>query len=108
MEITGYDEEHLMRRVARSLAAWDPQALDCLEDCKIFYDRTINVLASAGTEDTHHAQADALGSWIIWNILGRAPSGPDEKSLMRSVGMLTVGSFLDWWDGKPASGEMPD
>ena len=95
-QISGDEEAQLIRAVARNLSGWNSQALDGFDDCKDFYDRTATVLAEASGGDPRYASGDAVGSWIVWNILGRAPSSNEERSLVRDIG-LPLAQFSDWW-----------
>ena len=96
LQISGDEEAQLMRVVARNLSGWHRQALDVFDDCKDFYDRTADVLAG----DPKYASGDAVGSWIVWNILRRAPSSDEERSLVRDAGLPLAQTFSDWWDTK--------
>jgi hypothetical protein len=91
-------EEELMNTVSQRLIQWDAKnGMRAFEDCKSFFERTFDTLTKARHEPQFVA-ADAIGAWIVWNVLGRAPDfGDDELRLVRAVGVMTVHTFFDWW-----------
>ncbi len=83
------------------LTAWRPDARAAFEDCHAFYDRTYDGLSGPdGYEGANRAfiASDSVGAWIVWNLLGRAPDGGDERQLVRGVGVCVVHSFFSWWE----------
>lgn len=89
-------EEKLMETVAERLEEWSPDGVRAFEDCKGLYETEYNRLAAASHEPRFLA-SDAVGKWIVWNVLGRAPSGRDECMLVRTAGGLVTHAFFDWW-----------
>jgi len=99
-------EEKLMDIVARGLADWDQKnGIRGFEDCKAMYEGSFDVLTNAHA-DPRFIASDALGWWIVWNLLGRAPKGEEELRLVRTLGGTTVHTFFSWWEGAP-SGDFP-
>jgi hypothetical protein len=72
----GLGENHqrkLMGKVGEKLTQWDPaNGRRAFEDCASFYERAFNELTSAGDEP-RFVGSDALGSWVVWSVLGRRP-----------------------------------
>jgi hypothetical protein len=97
-------EEKLMEIVALGLADWDQKnGVRGFEDCKAMYERTFDRLTNAHA-DPRFIASDALGWWIVWNLLGREPKGEEEVRLVRTIGEATVQAFFSWWEGKPTVG----
>jgi len=90
-------EEKLMEIVAESLENWNPGGIRAFEDCRGLYEREYDRLAAAGHEPRFLA-SDAVGKWIVWNVLGRAPKSYDEAMLVRTAGAMVTHTFFDWWN----------
>jgi len=90
-------EERLMEVVAERLDQWQADGTHVFEDCKKLYESEYDRLAAAGHEQQFLA-SDAVGKWIVWNVLGRAPNTNDECMLVRAVGAMVTHAFFDWWD----------
>jgi hypothetical protein len=98
--------ERQMEMIARGLADWDQKnGVRGFEDCKAMYERTFDGLTNAHA-DPRFIASDALGWWIVWNLLGREPKGEEELRLVRTLGGATVHTFFSWWEGPP-SGYFP-
>lgn len=94
-------EEEVMDIVARGLTGWDQQnGLRGFEDCKAMFERTFDGLTNAHA-DPRFIASDALGWWIVWNLLGREPKGDEELRLVRTIGGATVHTFFSWWSDFP-------
>jgi hypothetical protein len=89
-------EESLMETVAKSLAEWDPDGIRRFDDCKCLFESEYDRLTAAGHEPRFIA-SDAVGKWIVWNVLGRAPETEDECMLVRATGTMVTHAFFDWW-----------
>ncbi len=89
-------EESLMEIVAKSLAEWDPDGIRGFDDCKGLFESEYDRLSAAGHEPRFIA-SDAVGKWIVWNVLGRAPETEDECMLVRATGTMVTHAFFDWW-----------
>ena len=89
-------EEKLMETVAKFLVNWNSDGIRAFEACKGLYETEYNRLAAAGHEPLFLA-SDAVGKWIVWNVLGRAPESQDECMLVRATGTLITHAFFDWW-----------
>lgn len=92
-------KEKILEIISRKLAAWKPDGLAGFEDCKAFFERTYDGLATmdAYESDSRFLASDSLGSWMAWNLLGRAPKSEDERKLIRMTGAFVIHSFFDWW-----------
>lgn len=89
-------EERLMEVVAGDLNRWKADGIRGFEDCKGLFEREFDRLTAAGHESQFIA-ADAVGIWIVWNILGRAPETDQECELVRTTGTLVTYAFFTWW-----------
>ena len=85
----------LTETVAENLDQWSKYGLGAFEDCKAFFERTHDGLSQDGTDPTFIA-SDALGSWIVWNVLERRPELEDMK-LAHVIGAMTIHTFYNWW-----------
>ena len=72
---------------------------DPFEDCREFFNRTYDGLASElpYKDDPTYLATDALGSWIVWNLFDHAPESTQERQLVRVLGGLVIHSFFRWW-----------
>jgi hypothetical protein len=90
-------EEKLMAVVAERLSEWKPDGIRAFEDCKGLFEKEFDRLNAAG-HDPRFVASDAVGKWIVWNVLGRPPATDEECMLVRSAGALVTHAFFDWWD----------
>jgi hypothetical protein len=90
-------EEMLMEVVAERLNQWKPDGVRGFEDCKGLFEREFDRLAAAG-HDPRFLASDAVGTWIVWNVLGRPPQSDEESMLVRATGTMTTHAFFYWWD----------
>ena len=96
MRISDAREEGLMETVAEYLVNWNPDGIRGFEDCKRLYETEYDRLAATG-HDPRFLASDAIGKWIVWNVLGRAPQSDDECMLVRTTGTMVTHAFFDWW-----------
>jgi hypothetical protein len=90
--------DRLMAIASRRLNAWNPKhGLMAFEDCKSFFERSYDGFAKDASHNPDFNAADALGGWIVWNVLDHPPGTQEESRLVRSIGAMTVHSFFDWW-----------
>jgi hypothetical protein len=93
-------QRKLMRKVGAKLIQWDStNGRRAFEDCASFYERAFNELTSLG-DDPRLVRSDALGSWIVWNVLRRPPQSQEEHQLVRIVGGMVTHTFFNWWKEK--------
>jgi hypothetical protein len=90
-------EERLMEVVAARLDQWKPDGIRGFEDCKGLFESEFDRLTKAGHEPRFVA-SDAVGKWIVWNVLGRPPQTDEECILVRAAGGMVTHAFFDWWD----------
>lgn len=90
-------EEKLMEIVAQRLCEWKPDGIRGFEDCKGLFEKEFDRLNAAG-HDPRFLASDAVGKWIVWNVLGRPPETDEECMLVRSAGALATHAFFGWWD----------
>ncbi len=77
--------------VTTELNNWDHNGKRALEDCVNFVDRTIQGM------NHEFALAEVLGTWVLWNLYGRAPSYEEGKPA-REIGGVAITSMGSWWD----------
>ncbi|MEN6424779.1 MAG: hypothetical protein ABFE13_05420 [Phycisphaerales bacterium] len=90
-------EDRLMEVVAEQMNEWEPDGISAFEDCKRLFESTFERLTKAGHEPRFVA-SDAVGTWIVWNVLGRAPHTDEEWLLARAAGGMVTHAFFGWWD----------
>jgi|SRR6516162_1059258 hypothetical protein len=90
-------QQELMGVVARDLADWGPEnGIRGFEDCKAMFERNFDALTSIQHEPQFIA-SDAVGMWIVLNLLQRSPETDEELKLVRAVGVSVVHTFFSWW-----------
>jgi hypothetical protein len=90
-------EEKLMEIVAVQLSEWKPDGIRGFEDCKGFFESEFDRLSAAG-HPVRFVASDAVGKWIVWNVLGRPPETEEECTLVRTTGTMVTHSVFDWWE----------
>lgn len=90
-------ERKIMTRVSERLAQWNAtHGRQGFEHCKEFFERTYNGL-SATAHEPRYVASDAIGAWIVWDIVGHAPENEDERKLTRRIGVIVTHEFFNWW-----------
>ena len=102
LEVASFSDSQkdaLSEVVAADLAKWDSKAVAGFEDCREFFNRTYDGLASESPyeDDPTYLATNALGSWIVWNLFDHAPESTQERQLVRVLGSLVIHSFFRWW-----------
>ncbi len=90
--------ESLTEAVAQSLAKWDPDGIRAFVDCKTLFESEYDRLATTAGHDPKLVASDAVGIWIVWNVLDRAPKTEDECGLVRAAGAMVTHAFFDCWE----------
>jgi hypothetical protein len=91
-------EQILMKRITERLTQWEPgYAIRGFEDCKSFFERAYDSLTG---HNLRFVASDAVGSWIVLNILGRPANSEEEWKLVRMVGASVIKTFSNWWEEK--------
>lgn len=96
MQIGEDREDHVLEIISRDLDSWNRNGTRAFEDCKSLFESEFDRLSSVG-HDSNFVASDALGIWIVWNLLGRKPQTQGEVALVRAVGALVTHAFVDWW-----------
>jgi hypothetical protein len=90
-------KQELMDVVAHGLAQWSPKdGIRGFEDCKAMFEGNFDALTSIQHEPRFIA-SDAIGTWIVWNLLQRPPEAEEERKLARAAGASVVHTFFSWW-----------
>ena len=90
-------ENRLMEIVTKDLVEWNSESIRGFEDCKSLFESEFDRLTATGHKPKF-ITSDALGKWIVWNILGRAPQTDEECLLIRTIGIMVTHVFFDWWE----------
>jgi hypothetical protein len=70
--------------------------LRLFHDCSAFFLRYSKMLAKTG-QPSRLARSDAVGFWMVWNLLERWPEADHELALVRQAGMMLAEAFSDYW-----------
>lgn len=93
----------LLEIVTEKLNSWSPEhGKRGIADCQEFFERNIKAMAQRG-HDRALIVADAIGLWVVWNVLNRAPDVEDEFVVARAVGVGLLEAFGDWWSDSAVS-----
>ena len=86
--------EQLSRRIAPLILAdvrnWSASGERAVKECREW------LLRNSDNPTSPISHADALGSWVVWNCLKRAPT-PESSRLVEAAGALAASPFLDYW-----------
>jgi hypothetical protein len=87
-------KRELMDVVARGLADWSPKnGIRVFEDCKAMFEGNFDALTSIQHEPRFIA-SDAIGMWIVWNLLQSPSEAEEERKLARAAGASVVHTFF--------------
>jgi hypothetical protein len=82
--------EEIRGIVGESLARIFPKGLQALDHCTLFMNQTMGSNAQLQVND-------ALGYWIVWNLLGRNDFTDDESNFVRVLGDIAMKEFATFW-----------
>lgn len=82
--------------VREAAQAWTGDAIAALDDCQNFVEHNVNELRAEGF-DPDDLFGDAIGMWVLINVLQRQPQDT-EIHAARPIGIVLVRSFSSWWD----------
>ena len=93
------DKNIILDTVTNAAIEIYPDFIETCEDCRNFVNRTYDRLAKEKEykNNKKFLFSDSLGSWVVWNLFGHAPLNKNEESLIRSLGIFFVHSFISWW-----------
>lgn len=97
MLMTEAQKRRVFGAIENGLHQYAPDALRAFEDCKMLFEREFDRLAANGQEP-RFIGADALGLWIIWNVLKQQPQNAEEENLIRVVGSMVIHGLFNFWD----------
>lgn len=89
-------EDTLIRTIVGSLDEWNPDLAHPYADLSQFIVSACRQGNPAARPS--HFFSDMIGKWTVLNILGRSPDTDDELALVRTIGLVATGPFLNWWD----------
>ena len=97
--ISEQEKDVVLNVVTDSAIELYPDSIEACDDCGDFVDRTYDGLKEEKLyqDNSQFLFSDSLGTWVIWNLFGHAPSSGDERKLVRVLGGLLVHSFISWW-----------
>lgn len=84
-------------RLETRLLEWNAaDSVAAFEHCKNYVNQEFDERAKAGY-DPNHISADAVGSWVVSDLLNKPPTSEEERRLVRSVGTGIAKNFGKWW-----------
>ena len=91
--------DDILDLVTQEAVRLDAHAVEAVEDCRAFVDRTYDGLASnpSYAADRKFLFSHSLGGWIVWNLVGHAPTTAEECRMGRTLGAHAVHAFHFWW-----------
>jgi hypothetical protein len=97
--LSQHTKDSILDIVSAAVTAWQTDGSNAIEDCRQFVDDTYERFESLPEykRDPQFLFSDSLGSWVVWNLFGHAPSTEDEGQLVRVFGGMLVNSFMYWW-----------
>ncbi len=92
-------KNNILDLVTEQVVEWDADGLNACEDCRQFVGRTYDALTNESEykRNPEYLFCDSLGSWVVWNIFGHAPSSNEQRQLIRVLGAMLIHPFIDWW-----------
>jgi hypothetical protein len=81
---------HFAGKMFDEVARWKPDGGAALADCAVFTNKNIETQGAS-------AHAQALGFWLIWNLLGQTPELAQSQNASM-VGGLFFANAVSWWD----------
>jgi len=82
--------------IASEVHNWNSQGEDAILDCQSFIK---HMLDAEPADADRFAPIDALGMWVIWNLLRREPTYAEAQA-SRAIGGTLATPLHDWWDIK--------
>jgi hypothetical protein len=82
--------EEIKTVIGDSLTRAFPEGVKALNHCTLFMNQTTG-------SDKNIQVDDALGYWIVWNLLGRDDFAEDEDKIARILGSIAVKEFASFW-----------
>jgi hypothetical protein len=95
--VEGALKDRVDRALTSQMREWNVDGIRGFADCGALYDQEHDRLRAAG-HDPRFTSSDALGLWVVWNLIGHAPESRDEIVLVRGTGAMLVHSFYGYWD----------
>ena len=94
--LTDKQKTSLLEIIVNDLQEWKSDGLRAIDNCKTLFEREFDELTARGHEE-RYTGSDALGMWIIVNVLGHGPQNKEEVRLLRTVGAMVTATFFDYW-----------
>ena len=90
----------LSKIYGQTIKDWNNNWNLAFEDCGKFFYKTIEKTENISEYELNPTFriSDAIGSWIVWNLLNHRPASQEELNLIRPIGLLTTEEFIIWWE----------
>lgn len=96
-EIDAERRREALDRIQLRLREWHPaKALAGFDHCQAAFDQELQEFAKR-SRDARQNATDAIGSWIVADILQRFPETPEEMILVRTTGAMVMSKFYEYW-----------
>lgn len=90
-------EERLLDVITGRLNQWQSDSILGFANCRELFESEFDRLTKAEHE-ARFVGSDALGKWIVLNVLGRPPQTEAECAVVRMTGGMVAHAFFDWWE----------
>ena len=95
LNITDELKASLILIITENLKEKGPRALEILNDCTTYVRSYFSNLDPS--EENLHSIGDAIGLWVIGNLMGKNPEGYEVMQAARHIGMPITVTMRSWW-----------
>lgn len=100
LDIPDDEKNRLSNIIFQNLAEWNQSSTMAYADCKEFYEdyyERLSKLEEVNKKGAIYIASNALGLWVVWNLLDHRPTKADELKLANDIGSYIISSFSDYW-----------
>jgi hypothetical protein len=94
LNIDALQRDKLKESILSALIEWKSDGEAAFFDCETLFRKTHQKLTNYNSQ---YPTADALGYWIVFNLLKRPPQQENEKEFMRTAGLWSLGVLGSFW-----------
>lgn len=95
LNIDEVQRDKLRRSILSALIEWKSDGERAFLDCETLFHKTHQKLTN---NNSQYPTTDALGYWIVFNLLKRPPQEQNERDFMRTVGGWSIGVLGSFWE----------
>jgi hypothetical protein len=99
LDITEKRRQGLVLNLLKEFGRWNSRGPDAALDCIDFIEKfrsdfSANYTASS---EEHLLLSDSVATWLMWNILGRAPNTEKDSDFARKISLSIKHQTRDYW-----------